>query len=147
MFSLILFALAEDTPESPLRSNFKSSVIWKHVDRIPWAMFRTKRTSYTSFEINFNKLKKSRTISFSRHDKNTINRAKLDARFASCATGLVDNSELNRFLFSSAYFSWHISLNKNWSRRPDLNRRPVDYESTALPTELRRPFTKLYDNS
>jgi integrase len=26
-----------------------------------------------------------------------------------------------------------------WSRRPDLNRGPVDYESTALPTELRRP--------
>ncbi len=27
----------------------------------------------------------------------------------------------------------------HWSRRPDLNRGPVDYESTALPTELRRP--------
>ena len=27
----------------------------------------------------------------------------------------------------------------NWSRRPDLNRRPADYESAALPTELRRP--------
>jgi Phage integrase family len=26
----------------------------------------------------------------------------------------------------------------DWSRRSDLNRRPVDYESTALPTELRR---------
>jgi hypothetical protein len=27
-----------------------------------------------------------------------------------------------------------------WSRRSDLNRRPADYESAALPTELRRPF-------
>ena len=27
-----------------------------------------------------------------------------------------------------------------WSRSPDLNRRPVDYESTALPTELLRPI-------
>ncbi len=26
-----------------------------------------------------------------------------------------------------------------WSRRPELNRRPTDYESVALPTELRRP--------
>ena len=29
---------------------------------------------------------------------------------------------------------------ENWSRRPDLNRRPTDYESVALPTELRRPW-------
>ena len=27
---------------------------------------------------------------------------------------------------------------KAWSRGPDLNRGPVDYESTALPTELPR---------
>ncbi len=27
-----------------------------------------------------------------------------------------------------------------WSRRPDSNRRPADYESAALPTELRRPL-------
>jgi hypothetical protein len=26
-----------------------------------------------------------------------------------------------------------------WSRRSDSNRRPADYESAALPTELRRP--------
>ena len=31
-----------------------------------------------------------------------------------------------------------------WSRRADLNRRPTDYESVALPTELRR---LLIDNS
>src|ERR1700680_1532234 len=30
-------------------------------------------------------------------------------------------------------------LEKRWSRGPDLNRGPVDYESTALPTELPRP--------
>jgi hypothetical protein len=30
-----------------------------------------------------------------------------------------------------------------WSRSPDLNRRPVDYESTALPTELLRPLLEL----
>src|SRR6266853_1224241 len=29
-------------------------------------------------------------------------------------------------------------LEKRWSRGPDLNRGPVDYESTALPTELPR---------
>jgi hypothetical protein len=28
---------------------------------------------------------------------------------------------------------------RRWSRGPDLNRGPVDYESTALPTELPRP--------
>ena len=27
---------------------------------------------------------------------------------------------------------------KNWSRRADLNRWPADYESAALPAELRR---------
>src|SRR4051812_47426643 len=27
---------------------------------------------------------------------------------------------------------------KNWSRRSGLNGRPADYESAALPTELRR---------
>src|SRR5258706_4347253 len=27
---------------------------------------------------------------------------------------------------------------RGWSRGPDLNRGPVDYESTALPTELPR---------
>jgi hypothetical protein len=27
---------------------------------------------------------------------------------------------------------------KRWSRRPELNWRPADYESAALPTELRR---------
>src|SRR5262245_40593119 len=31
-----------------------------------------------------------------------------------------------------------LLLRKNWSRRSDLNRRPADYESAALPTELRR---------
>jgi hypothetical protein len=30
-------------------------------------------------------------------------------------------------------------LQERWSRGPDLNRGPVDYESTALPTELPRP--------
>src|ERR1700687_1442414 len=29
-------------------------------------------------------------------------------------------------------------LENRWSRGPDLNRGPVDYESTALPTELPR---------
>src|SRR5262245_13581221 len=28
---------------------------------------------------------------------------------------------------------------EEWSRRPDSNRRPADYESAALPAELRRP--------
>ena len=30
------------------------------------------------------------------------------------------------------------SPEKGWSRRSDLNRGPADYESAALPTELRR---------
>src|SRR5579872_325520 len=30
---------------------------------------------------------------------------------------------------------------QNWSREPDLNRRPADYESAALPTELSRLAT------
>jgi hypothetical protein len=34
-------------------------------------------------------------------------------------------------------------LRKNrWSRDPDLNRRPADYESAALPTELPRPIKR-----
>ena len=28
-----------------------------------------------------------------------------------------------------------------WSRRSDLNGRPADYKSAALPTELRQPAT------
>src|ERR1041385_3025368 len=30
-------------------------------------------------------------------------------------------------------------LVESWSRRRDLNPRPTDYKSVALPTELRRP--------
>lgn len=30
------------------------------------------------------------------------------------------------------------SNSKSWSRGADLNRRPADYESAALPTELPR---------
>jgi hypothetical protein len=35
-----------------------------------------------------------------------------------------------------------------WSRRADLNRWPADYESAALPTELRRPvcFSKYWSS-
>src|SRR5688572_31986998 len=29
-------------------------------------------------------------------------------------------------------------IERNWSRQSDSNRRPADYESAALPTELRR---------
>ena len=34
------------------------------------------------------------------------------------------------------------NLEINWSRLPELNRRPSNYESDALPTELSRPETK-----
>ena len=37
-----------------------------------------------------------------------------------------------------------LNVRNDWSRRPDLNRGPVDYESTALPTELRRRRIALY---
>ena len=33
----------------------------------------------------------------------------------------------------------HMRLDESWSRRRDLNPRPTDYKSVALPTELRRP--------
>jgi hypothetical protein len=36
-----------------------------------------------------------------------------------------------------SFFNFHYSL-ISWSRRADLNRGPADYESAALPTELRR---------
>ena len=36
------------------------------------------------------------------------------------------------------------SLGWRWSRKSDLNRRPADYESAALPTELLRPALRLY---
>ena len=36
------------------------------------------------------------------------------------------------------------SLILNWSRRADLNRGPADYESAALPTELRRLRTAAF---
>jgi hypothetical protein len=31
---------------------------------------------------------------------------------------------------------------KQWSREPDSNRRPTDYESIALPTELSRRYSQ-----
>src|SRR2546425_6032234 len=34
-----------------------------------------------------------------------------------------------------------------WSRRRDLNPRPTDYKSVALPTELRRPGLQLRHTS
>src|SRR3954454_11536604 len=44
----------------------------------------------------------------------------------------------------SRVFHWRF-----WSRRSGLNRRPADYESAALPTELRRPGAErpFYQNS
>src|SRR5205814_6240895 len=33
----------------------------------------------------------------------------------------------------------NVRLDESWSRRRDLNPRPTDYKSVALPTELRRP--------
>ena len=35
-------------------------------------------------------------------------------------------------------FAMSIFSKEEWSRRADLNRGPADYESAALPTELRR---------
>src|SRR5947207_6559215 len=32
----------------------------------------------------------------------------------------------------------NVRLDESWSRRRDLNPRPTDYKSVALPTELRR---------
>lgn len=45
-----------------------------------------------------------------------------------------------------------VSLLFSWSQRPDLNRGPTDYESVALPTELRwpkrgRPYRSLRSNT
>jgi hypothetical protein len=34
-------------------------------------------------------------------------------------------------------FRIYVSYLFSWSQRPDLNRGPTDYESVALPTELR----------
>ncbi len=36
-----------------------------------------------------------------------------------------------------SYVGRHSKLLKNWSHPPGSNRRPADYESAALPTELR----------
>ena len=35
----------------------------------------------------------------------------------------------------------HSGTPPQWSRRSDLNGRPADYKSAALPTELRQHFT------
>ncbi len=41
---------------------------------------------------------------------------------------------------SCAHFSTYaLSDSKHWSRQRDLNPRPSDYKSDALPTELCRP--------
>ena len=40
-------------------------------------------------------------------------------------------------LNSDSFYSLKAQKTK-WSRLPDLNRRPTDYESVALPTELSR---------
>ncbi len=46
----------------------------------------------------------------------------------------------NHYLYSLMIAKSHF-LSKIWSRWSDLNRRPIDYESIALPTELHRPIT------
>ena len=40
-----------------------------------------------------------------------------------------------------SFFSPHIYV---WSRWTDSNRRPADYKSAALPTELHRPENMIY---
>ncbi len=42
------------------------------------------------------------------------------------------------FLRNSATYAKH-SKDKKWSWREELNPRPADYKSAALPTELRQP--------
>ena len=45
------------------------------------------------------------------------------------------HAETNKATVSSGFARF-----QSWSRWPDLNRRPADYESAALPTELQRPI-------
>lgn len=40
-----------------------------------------------------------------------------------------------------------IIKNINWCRREDLNPRPANYESAALPTKLLRQLSLLYHNN
>ena len=39
-----------------------------------------------------------------------------------------------------------VTRGENWSRRHELNTRPTDYKSVALPTELRRLYKGLQLN-
>ena len=43
----------------------------------------------------------------------------------------------NQVWYKTGLF-WYKTGPKTWSRRRDLNPRPSDYKSDALPTELRR---------
>jgi hypothetical protein len=57
---------------------------------------------------------------------------------ANCDDARHDPDLLERSRHEDSRYSLE-NLIWRWSRRPDLNRRPADYESAALPTELRRP--------
>jgi hypothetical protein len=53
---------------------------------------------------------------------------------------LVAHLILNR-LFTTSHWECGGRTRGKWSRRRDLNSRPRDYESRALPTELLRPMS------
>ncbi len=43
-------------------------------------------------------------------------------------------------IFFNKFKQLEIELDQKWSWREELNPRPADYKSAALPTELRQPF-------
>src|SRR5256714_3068165 len=56
----------------------------------------------------------------------------LTERIRVCKRAPNKSSHLTRTVVSN------VRLDESWSRRRDLNPRPTDYKSVALPTELRR---------
>ncbi len=51
-------------------------------------------------------------------------------------SGLGQKSDKFELLEQMIYIGQWLSTWKDWSHPPDSNRRPTDYESVALPTEL-----------
>lgn len=54
---------------------------------------------------------------------------------------LVDFAKCGEKLYITVFlFDLKLREIKEWSQRPDSNRRPAHYECAALPTELRWPL-------
>src|SRR6516225_4772624 len=83
-----------------------------------------------------------RTRTFEAARATDLQSAAFDRFATSPAVCVVGNVMLPMF-DARAATSWTRSQDCRWSWRRDLNPRPADYKSAALPTELRQPKQKM----